>query len=752
MKRALRSPAGALVLAVILGCNGAKNASGSGSAPDPIASASASAPAASPEADARQSELLLAEHLRAAGKVEDTDLASRDRSTRVAAARALARISGAAAHDKLLRALSDEDPDVVGWAAYGLGFECAAARDANVDALVARAISLPESDAFDGAFAAIARAVGACASPSKSEATLVAWLGAKPTRAAAAALGLGDLAGRSKKLLEETWVSLFARAEGSVSTQPLPEALYAVTRVENVPPSVIDRLATVAAARLAEPGPYRLHAIRALGRAKAQGLSALERILVGDAKSFSMPERVEAARAAARLGPDGQVLIGKLLDEAAPRASALLERPPEAMAILAALRALVDPKVSPKSLAAFAGLAAPSGAPPRARRIASLLRCAAARVAPDTKPADPVLLACDLDKGWIGKVALAEVLGRAEMGTAELATFKRLVNDTDARVREAALELLSSHLEVTDSAAMLGAALRAREPGVVTTAAEQIHKAPLLATARAAPPKKAAKDKEKDKDRSKGKGRDPKKDPEPAVATTPVKDVENALVAALDRAEHEQDLEMLGSVLDAIGALGQKSLVSRVLPFCQSDQPTAREHASNALALLGTKKPGCEAPAAAASAGPEASAPAKQNVAVELDTDAGKLRLDLDAARAPVLAARIEKLVARGYFDGNVIHRVDPSYVVQFGSPEADGYAGPPDLPPLRCETSPEPFQSLDVGVALSGRDTGSSQLFVMRGRFPHLDGMYPWVGRASGPWEEVVEGDTIRKATVVGR
>ncbi len=748
MRLLSRSASAILVLATIAGCNGAKNADGSGAPPAPSASAASSSQPASPEQEARRSELLLAEHLRAASKIEDTDLASRARPVRVAAARALARISGPSAHDKLLRALSDEDAEVVAWAAYGLGFDCAATRDATVDALVARAISLPESDAFDAAFASIARAVGACASPMKSEATLVAWLGAKPARAAAAALGLGDLAGRSKKLLEETWVSLFARAEGSVSTRPLPEALYAVTRVENVPPSVLDRLATVAAARLAEPGPYRLHAIRALGRAKGQGLSALEPILVGDAKSFTMPERVEAARAAARLGPDGQVLIGKLLEQAATRASALLERPPEAMAILAALRALVDPKAAPKALTTFAAMPVPNGAPPRARRIASLLRCAAARVAPDTKPTDATLLACDVDKGWIGKVALTEVLGRAEMGTSELATFKRLVSDTDARVREAALELLSSHLEVSDSPSILAAALRAREPGVVTTAAEQIHKAPLLATARAVAPKKKPKEKEKDKD--KGKGRDPKKDPEPSVVTAPVKDVENALVAALDRAEHEQDMEMLGSVLDGIGALGQKSLVSRVLPFCQSDQPTAREHASNALALLGTKKPGCEAPASAASAVPEASAPAKRDVAVELDTDAGKLRIDLDASRAPVLAARIEKLVARGYFDGNVIHRVDPSYVVQFGSPEADGYAGPPDLPPLRCETSPDPFQTLDVGVALSGRDTGSSQLFVMRGRFPHLDGMYPWVGRASGPWEEVVEGDTIRKATLV--
>ena len=71
------------------------------------------------------------------------------------------------------------------------------------------------------------------------------------------------------------------------------------------------------------------------------------------------------------------------------------------------------------------------------------------------------------------------------------------------------------------------------------------------------------------------------------------------------------------------------------------------------------------------------------------------------------------------------------------------------------CYFSPEMGQEARARMQLLDSlrtATGSSQLFVMRGRFPHLDGMYPWVGRASGPWEEVVEGDTIRKATVVGR
>jgi cyclophilin family peptidyl-prolyl cis-trans isomerase len=84
---------------------------------------------------------------------------------------------------------------------------------------------------------------------------------------------------------------------------------------------------------------------------------------------------------------------------------------------------------------------------------------------------------------------------------------------------------------------------------------------------------------------------------------------------------------------------------------------------------------------------------------------------------------------------------------VQFGDPKADGYGGAHLA--LRCETAPVAFQPLDIGVALAGRDTGSSQLFVTLGRTPHLDGSYAWLGRAEGDWNAVAEGDVILKAKV---
>jgi cyclophilin family peptidyl-prolyl cis-trans isomerase len=96
-----------------------------------------------------------------------------------------------------------------------------------------------------------------------------------------------------------------------------------------------------------------------------------------------------------------------------------------------------------------------------------------------------------------------------------------------------------------------------------------------------------------------------------------------------------------------------------------------------------------------------------------------------------------------------VVHRNSFGFVTQFGAPRGDGFGGPPGRPALRCETSPIPFSLNTVGIALAGRDTGSSQLFVMHGRYPHLDGQYAWVGTATGAWAAFVDGDVIQDVKV---
>ena len=178
-----------------------------------------------------------------------------------------------------------------------------------------------------------------------------------------------------------------------------------------------------------------------------------------------------------------------------------------------------------------------------------------------------------------------------------------------------------------------------------------------------------------------------------------------------------------------------------------------RERALKALRQLGVEvKGGCEAPKdvpAAAEIGKTVAKPAKLHFEVSPAPSAppSKLTIVLEPDLSPITATRILALAKSGFYKGVVVHRVVPGFVAQFGDPDGDGYGG--SGTPLRCETSPVPFRSGDVGMALAGRDTGSSQMFVTLSRTPHLDGEYTRVGRAEGDWSLVAQGDVIREVTV---
>jgi cyclophilin family peptidyl-prolyl cis-trans isomerase len=120
----------------------------------------------------------------------------------------------------------------------------------------------------------------------------------------------------------------------------------------------------------------------------------------------------------------------------------------------------------------------------------------------------------------------------------------------------------------------------------------------------------------------------------------------------------------------------------------------------------------------------------------------------LEPELSPITATRLAALVRAGFFKGVVVHRVAPGFVVQLGDPDGDGYGGSGTS--LRCETAPVPFHPLDVGMALAGRDTGSSQFFVTLSRTPHLDGEYTRTGRAEGNWGAVAQGDVIVDAKLI--
>ena len=710
----------------------------------PARAASAVASAATRAAAAmRVDDLLLAEQRRDASGVLSTDQASREVVVRRAAARALARIGGEASQPGLLRALSDDDDEVVAWAAYGLGFSCKGHEKANVSALAARFLARQGEPRQQGAtldpIAAIARAVGRCRTE-EAEPTLVAWLAGPRPQAIEAAFGLGDLGSSLQRLREETLVALLNLAAGSAASPPVPEALFPIGRLSRVPPSVVDRLREVANARLATKSPARLFAVRALARAGDGAAPDLARVL-SSPDTFSAGERAEAARGLAKLGKHGQRALAAAIPALTPSPdpvalTALVSE--DFGVIVTALDTLTGPGAAKKALVSLASLPPPPGAPPAVARRVSILRCGAAKILADDHDRDPALLACDVTQpsAGIGARARVAVLGKTRIKGARLAAYRELARGGDIRAREAALTLLIEHEEIEGADEILAEALAAKESGLFGTAAEVIAKQPARAMAAPSPTLK--------------RGRRRKKLVIDGSATAaPSPKVVKALLALLAKPTAMADPEAADAVVDAVGALALKEAKGRLDELCRSPYPTTREHVQKAIALVSGEKKTCAPPDAKAPPPDEMGHLAKETTKLSLDTDAGALILHLNPRLAPVAVTRFLDLARAGYYDGMVVHRVVPAFVDQFGAPHGDGYGGPDGKPALRCETSPVAFSPYDVGVALAGRDTGSSQLFVMLGRAPHLDGLYAWVGTAKGPWGALAEGDLIRKVSV---
>ena len=101
--------------------------------------------------------------------------------------------------------------------------------------------------------------------------------------------------------------------------------------------------------------------------------------------------------------------------------------------------------------------------------------------------------------------------------------------------------------------------------------------------------------------------------------------------------------------------------------------------------------------------------------------------LKLDPTVAPMNVANLVLLARKGYFDGHLVPRVVPDFVVQMGSP-CDTMDGGPGYT-VRCENSLTWYGPGSVGMALSGKDTGGSQFFITTNATPHLTGRYTRLG-----------------------
>jgi cyclophilin family peptidyl-prolyl cis-trans isomerase len=530
-----------------------------------------------------------------------------------------------------------------------------------------------------------------------------------------------------------------ALLDATEGDRPLDAALYAFGRIDLGADDAFEpRVVAAARAALGRRGPARIFALRALGRTKDAGVAGdLARVMGSHDSTAS--ERVEAARALGRLGTAGQSALAGALGTLVPDDVGGLGGD-EYGVLTAGVGAVSDEAIkdAATTLGRLARVPMKEGALPPILRRASAVRCAAAaKIARGAWDAD-LLRACDIADGEAGQRATLTALDRGSFTRARRTAWLELAHSRHLRVREAAIEVASHHPELGEALIpVLADALSAGEPGLVATAATALHSHPERAYVLAASERRAA--------------LDPRA---PPPSATPAREVDprigKALRAALARALAPDLVETRTALVDAAFAVSLPEARPFALAACHDTNTTVRARAAKALASAGEKDATCPPPDTADDAAQEIGHTLGRPTRVIFETDAGAtLAIVFDPAFAPIAATRFVALAEAGFYTGVSVHRVVPGFVAQFGDHGGDGYGGSGQT--LRCETSPQAFGALDVGVALAGRDTGSSQLFVTLSRHPHLDGEYAWVGRAEGDWDGVAEGDVMRTVQVDG-
>lgn len=100
----------------------------------------------------------------------------------------------------------------------------------------------------------------------------------------------------------------------------------------------------------------------------------------------------------------------------------------------------------------------------------------------------------------------------------------------------------------------------------------------------------------------------------------------------------------------------------------------------------------------------------------------GDLTFRFYTKAAPFTSARIMQLIQSKFYDGMIIHRAIPNFVIQLGDPTGTGHGGsgiklPPEFNELQHIKG-------TIGIARGmDKNSGDSQFYICLTTLPHLDG-----------------------------
>lgn len=110
--------------------------------------------------------------------------------------------------------------------------------------------------------------------------------------------------------------------------------------------------------------------------------------------------------------------------------------------------------------------------------------------------------------------------------------------------------------------------------------------------------------------------------------------------------------------------------------------------------------------------------PQKGDTMAVLETNKGDITLRLFPEAAPKAVENFTELIARGYYDGVIFHRVIPDFMIQGGDPTGTGRGGESIWGKAFQDEFHKDYRNLvgALSMANAGPNTNGSQFFIVHG------------------------------------
>ena len=140
------------------------------------------------------------------------------------------------------------------------------------------------------------------------------------------------------------------------------------------------------------------------------------------------------------------------------------------------------------------------------------------------------------------------------------------------------------------------------------------------------------------------------------------------------------------------------------------------------------------APSGTPATDPAKQVPAKPNSLAVFETSKGTFKIELFEDKAPITTKNFIDLTNKGFYNGQIFHRIIDNFMIQGGDPQGNGSGGPGYTIADEFRSDLKHSGPGVLSMANRGPNTGGSQFFITLAATPWLDGKHAVFGK-------VVEG-----------